>query len=61
LLDAKIYVSRLANAEDGLLAPERLVPNAEGVRIGDNDLVCTREHRIRAVPMSRVGLDEATL
>ena len=59
LTDAKIYVSRLANAEDGLRTPERLVSNAEGVPIGDNDLICTREHRIRAIPMSQVGEEDA--
>ena len=58
LLDAKIYVSRVTNSDDGLLSPERIVSNTEGIRIGDNELICTREHRIRAVPMSRVGLDE---
>ena len=58
LTDAKIYVSRIANAEDGLWTPERLVSNAEGVPIGDNDLICTREHRIRAIPMGQVGLED---
>jgi predicted phage baseplate assembly protein len=58
LTDAKIYVSRLVSSEEGLLSPERLVSNADGVRIGENDLLCTREHRIRAVPMSRVGMEE---
>ena len=58
LTDAKIYVSRVVSSEEGLLSPERLVSNADGVRIGENDLLCTREHRIRAVPMSRVGMEE---
>lgn len=59
LLDAKIYVSRLANAEDGLLSSEKLVSNAEGVRVGDFELLATREHRIRAVPMWSVGMEQA--
>jgi hypothetical protein len=59
LLDAKIYVSEVANAQEGLLSAERLVSNAEGVRIGDDDLLATREHRIRAVPMWSVGMDDA--
>lgn len=59
LLDAKIYVSEVSNVEDGLLTPERLVSNAEGVRIGDDDLLATRDHRIRAVPMYAVGLEAA--
>ena len=40
------------------MTSERLVSNAEGVRIGDNDLLCTREHRIRAIPMAQVGLED---
>ena len=60
LLDAKIYVSRLANEQEGLLSPEKIVSNADGVRVGDYDLLCTREHRIRAVPIWSVGMDEPT-
>lgn len=59
LLDAKMYVSRLTGGGQGLLTPESLVPNAEGVRVGDNELLATREHRVRAVPIEQVGLDEA--
>jgi predicted phage baseplate assembly protein len=59
LLDAKIYVSDVANAGDNLLTAERLVSNAEGIRIGDDDLLCTREHRIRAVSMDQVGMDDS--
>ena len=57
LLDARIYVSRLANAEDVLLGAEELVSNVDGVRPGDNDLLCTREHRIRIRPMWAVGME----
>ncbi len=60
LLDAKIFISRLAAAGQGQLTPEVLVSNAEGVRAGDNELLATREHRVRAVPMGQVGLDEAS-
>ncbi|MGI4792321.1 MAG: putative baseplate assembly protein [Janthinobacterium lividum] len=58
LTDAKIYVSHVTNAEEGLLSSERQVSNAEGVIIGDNALICSREHRIRAISMSQVGLEE---
>ena len=58
LTDAKIYVSRVTNPQDGLFSPEHQVSNAEGVLMGDNDLICTREHRIRAIPMSQVGQEE---
>jgi predicted phage baseplate assembly protein len=59
LLDARIYVSRLANAAEGLLTREQQVSNAEGVRLGEAEMLCTREHRIRVVPMWAVGLQEA--
>jgi hypothetical protein len=58
LLDAKIAVSRLVNRERGLLGAEQVVSNADGVRIADNQLLCTREHRIRVRPMSAVGMEE---
>ncbi len=61
LTDAKIYVSRLADADQGLLTTEKLVSNAEGVRVGDYELLCTREHRIRAVPIWSVGMDESAV
>lgn len=58
LLDARIYVSRLTDGGQNMLTSETLVPNTEGVRVADNELLCTREHRIRAVPMGQVGLEE---
>lgn len=58
LLDAKVYVSRLSPTGQNILSSETLVSNIEGVRVGDNELLCTREHRIRAVPMWQVGLEE---
>jgi len=60
LLDARIYVSRVSDPEGDLFTPEKLVSNAEGVPLGDNDLLCTREHRVRAIPMSQVGSEDAT-
>lgn len=59
LLDARIFVSEVVNRDEGILGPEQLVPNQEGVRLGDSDLLCTREHRIRVRPIQAVGLDEA--
>jgi hypothetical protein len=59
LLDARMFVSTLANASEGLLTPEQPVSNADGVRIGDTQLLCTREHRIRVRPMWTVGMDES--
>lgn len=58
LLSAGIYVSRVVNREKGLFGPEQSVSNAEGVRIADNQLICTREHRIRVRPMSAVDTPE---
>lgn len=58
LLDAKIFVSRIVNETEGVLGSEQPVSNAEGVRVGDNELICTREHRVRVRPMWAVGLDD---
>ncbi|HEX5324774.1 MAG TPA: putative baseplate assembly protein, partial [Capsulimonadaceae bacterium] len=58
LLDARIYTSRVDNLDEGLLGPEERVSTQEGVRIGPNELLCTREHRIRVRPMSAVGTEE---
>ena len=59
LLDARVYVSRLTTGSQTMLTSETLVPNTDAVLVGDNELLCTREHRIRAVPMSQVGMEEA--
>ena len=58
LRDANIYVSRPVDGGSGLLTPEAAVSNAEGVRLGENELLCTREHRIRAIPIWAVGMDD---
>jgi predicted phage baseplate assembly protein len=59
LLDARIFVSRLVNREEGLLGQEERVTNEQGVdqsvHLKDNELICTREHRIRLRPMWAVG------
>lgn len=60
LLDAKIFVSRVANVQEGQLTPETRVSNTDGVQIGPNDLLCTREHRIHVRPMWAVGLEESS-
>ncbi|HWA84377.1 MAG TPA: putative baseplate assembly protein [Fimbriimonadaceae bacterium] len=58
LLDAKIFVSRLVNYDDNILGPESQVSNEEGVRLGDYELICSRQHNIRVVPMSAVGRED---
>jgi predicted phage baseplate assembly protein len=58
LLDAKMFVSRLVNYDDNILGPESQVSNEEGVRLGDYELICSRQHNIRVVPMSAVGREE---
>jgi predicted phage baseplate assembly protein len=61
LIDAKIYVSRVANADEGLLGPEQLVPNTEGLPVAGHELLTTREHRIRARSIYQVGAEESPL
>ncbi len=58
LLDVKIFVSRFANKEAGLLTAEQLVPTNEGVPLGESEMLCTREHRIRVRPLWVVGQTE---
>jgi len=57
LLDAKIFVSRVDNPQSGRFTPEQLVSNAEGVRLSEHELICTREHRIHVRPIWTVGMD----
>ncbi len=59
LLDAAIYTSRVQNREEGLLGAEQHVANADGVRLEEGEMICSRAHRIRVVPMSAVGAEEA--
>lgn len=59
LLDARVYVSRLAARGQNTLTSETLIPNTDAVPVGDHELLCTREHRIRAVPMWQVGMEDA--
>jgi predicted phage baseplate assembly protein len=51
LRDVKIYVSRVIDPREGLLSAEQLVSNRDGVIVGENELLCTREHRIIARPI----------
>lgn len=60
LLDAKIFTSRLVNRDEGLLGPEEQASNEQGVRLGEGELFCTRQHTIRVVPITSVGNDEYT-
>lgn len=57
LLDAKVFTSRLVNYDDNILGPESQVSIEEGVRLGDYELICSRQHNIRVVPMAAVGQD----
>ena len=57
LLDARIFSSRLESAETGRLTPEQKVSNAEGIRLADHTLLCTREHRIHIRPIWSVGME----
>jgi predicted phage baseplate assembly protein len=58
LLDAKMFVSSLVNADEGILSSETLVSNETGVRLGHDQLLCTRQHNIRVVPISSVGQED---
>jgi len=57
LLDAKIFVSRIDNPQSGRFTPEKLVSNADGVRLSEQELICTREHRIHVRPIWTVGME----
>jgi predicted phage baseplate assembly protein len=59
LLDAKIFVSKLVDLEQNVFGSDEMVSNAEGVRVGEHQILATREHRIRVVPMAAVGEEEA--
>lgn len=58
LLDAKLAVSDLLSKEEGVLGTEVVVPNAEGIRLNENQLFATRQHTVRVVPMAMVGMDD---
>ena len=57
-------VNLIVNAIDALPRRGKIVVSTGAlddggwVRVADNELLCTREHRIRAVPMWQVGLEE---
>ncbi len=57
LLDARIATSSVVNDDQGLLGPEAPVPIETGVRPAENQLLATRQHRIRMVPMESVGAE----
>lgn len=61
LLDARMFVSRISNYEEGVLSQETQVSNEEGVRLGEFELLTSRQHNIRVVPMSAVGREEETV
>jgi len=57
LLDAKIFISRMDNPQSARYTAEKLVSNAEGVRLSEHELICTREHRIHVRPIWTVGME----
>jgi predicted phage baseplate assembly protein len=57
LTDAKIYMSSVANTEDGVLSQEKAVTNPEGIRLQNNQVLCSRQHSIRVVPIAQIGMD----
>lgn len=61
LLDAKILVSSVVSKEEDKLSDEEAVPNSEGVRLGEDEVLVSNAHVITAVPISLVGVDESSL
>lgn len=58
LLDgAKIFRSEVVNDVEGLLSPERLVSNRRGLPLLPHQMFVSRQHSVRVVPMSAVGLE----
>ena len=57
LLDAKIFVSRAVGAASDVLGAETLVSNADGVRLGSHEVICSREHTVQVRPMWAVGME----
>ncbi|RYG43899.1 putative baseplate assembly protein, partial [bacterium] len=55
LLEARIAVSPVVDRDQGILGPETVVPNETGVRPTETQLLASRQHRIRVVPMESVG------
>lgn len=60
LTDAKIYVSSITNPEDGILSQEKAVTSPEGIRLQNNQVLCSRQHSIRVVPIAQIGMDVST-
>ena len=55
LLEAKILVSRVENRETGRLSHEAVASNEEGIRLSRHEVMCSRQHRVRVVPITLVG------
>lgn len=58
LLDAKIFSSKVANQETGQLSQEKQISIPDGVRLAEQELICTREHRVHVRPIWTVGMDD---
>jgi hypothetical protein len=58
LLDAKMFKSTVVHKDLGLLGSEELVPNIDGVQIEEQQLLASKQHRVRVVPMAMVGLED---
>jgi predicted phage baseplate assembly protein len=51
LLETRLYISRLPFADADRLSPEEAVSVTDGIRPADNQLLCSREHRVQVRPL----------
>jgi len=58
LLEVKFFVSRLINVEEGRLSREEAVASTEGIRLKPNEMIATREHRVRVRSFASLGNSE---
>lgn len=57
LRDARLFVSEVEDATTNALSAEQPVNSPQGLRLGEGELICTREHRVTVVPMTMAGSD----
>ena len=50
LTDARLYESSIIDAAAGILSPEAAVSAVAGLSLTDEQMICTREHRVRVRP-----------
>ena len=56
LLDARIYRSHVTSRDTGRLSAEERISNLDGLTLTEQELFCTREHRIHVSPIWQVGV-----